>query len=257
MRSLTRARTGAYIHRSVVITHRRSARRETESGRFDGNRSISKYHRSRSLRAAATATAAMTLPVSTSGAFRAPCVCESVEFCQVATQVSLRSVCRACCSRAFLSAWGLESPTTTTKTVGLTHANAGNRAPRTPMCRSTPSSVFVVGRRKLKQTDGGRRAQRSCWWLFHFHRAVFWPDRSRDLAPHPRKTVWSLATREKRCPESRTKIPSRRYFRPRFPPSVSLYVSAGARRPPGGARDRNFIARALALFAAREISTEV
>ncbi|TGZ48015.1 hypothetical protein DBV15_05727 [Temnothorax longispinosus] len=35
-------------------------------------------------------------------------------------------------------------------------------------------------------------AQRSCWWLFHFHRAVFWPDRTPRSRPAPaRKTVVS------------------------------------------------------------------
>lgn len=48
-----------------------------------------------------------------------------------------------------------------------------------------PPRHYPPGRRKLDQTTLAG-AQRSCRWLFHFHRAVFWPDRTRSC-PQPQR----------------------------------------------------------------------
>jgi len=60
----------------------------------------------------------------------------------------------------------------------------------------------VVGRRKLLDQTTVVGAQRSCCWLFHFHRAVFWPDRT------PRS----------RRPDTRTKKPQSFIRAPRRKP---------------------------------------
>lgn len=52
---------------------------------------------------------------------------------------------------------------------------------------SNPLLDLILGRRKLDQTTLVG-AQRSCCWLFHFHRAVFWPDRTRSC-PEPSNAV--------------------------------------------------------------------
>lgn len=49
--------------------------------------------------------------------------------------------------------------------------------------RPGPLLDLILGRRKLDQTTLVG-AQRSCCWLFHFHRAVFWPDRTRSCFEH-------------------------------------------------------------------------
>lgn len=107
----------------------------------------------------------------------------------------LSATCRAC-SRAFLSAW-----VPVYDDEGPYPRQCGDRAPRTPMRRSTPSSVFVVGRRKLKRTDGGRSAT---LLLVAFPL----PARSLLVEPEPRSRPRKnrLVARE-RCPphENRTK----------------------------------------------------
>lgn len=56
--------------------------------------------------------------------------------------------------------------------------------------RPAPFSLFdlILRRRKLDQTTLAG-AQRSCCSLFHFHRAVFWPDRTRSC-PQPANAVF-------------------------------------------------------------------
>lgn len=59
------------------------------------------------------------------------------------------------------------------------------------LCTSSPLlSLFdlILRRRKLDQTTLAG-AQRSCCSLFHFHRAVFWPDRTRSC-PQPANAVF-------------------------------------------------------------------
>ena len=83
------------------------------------------------------------------------------------------------------------------------YANA--RAGKAPMSvQAPPPRHYPPGRRKLDQTTLAG-AQRSCRWLFHFHRAVFWPDRTRKirksihrsiLRPSPRAFSRSFAGRE-------------------------------------------------------------
>lgn len=64
------------------------------------------------------------------------------------------------------------------------YANA--RAGKAPMSvQAPPPRHYPPGRRKLDQTTLAG-AQRSCRWLFHFHRAVFWPDRTRSC-PQPQR----------------------------------------------------------------------
>lgn len=59
------------------------------------------------------------------------------------------------------------------------------------LCTSSPLlSLFdlILRRRKLDQTTLAG-AQRSCCSLFHFHRAVFWPDQTRSC-PQPANAVF-------------------------------------------------------------------
>lgn len=101
----------------------------------------------------------------------------------------LSATCRAW-PRAFLSAWGLQFPDDDDEpAVKLRQCEIRPRGRQWAARLPPPSSPSVVESSSRPMVVG---AQRSCWWLFHFQRAVFWPDRTRDLAPHPRKTVsWS------------------------------------------------------------------
>lgn len=70
------------------------------------------------------------------------------------------------------------------------YANA--RAGKAPMSvQAPPPRRYPPGRRKLDQTTLAG-AQRSCRWLFHFHRAVFWPDRTRSC-PQPTEQQRALS----------------------------------------------------------------
>lgn len=62
-----------------------------------------------------------------------------------------------------------------------------------PMARRDPLLDLILGRRKLDQTTLAV-AQRSCCWLFHFHRAVFWPDRTRSCAVGTSRKISSKPT---------------------------------------------------------------
>lgn len=87
---------------------------------------------------------------------------------------------RRCCSPTFRSLGGEPF-------FDESYANAG----KAPMSvQAPPPRHYPPGRRKLDQTTLAG-AQRSCRWLFHFHRAVFWPDRTRSCPQPQRNALFS------------------------------------------------------------------
>lgn len=128
-----------------------------------------------------------------------PCACvhASALFCQVATpQVSLRA-----CVAPFSLSFGSRGPKSLRRQRG-DYANASRRGPVGDANVPLDSLLrLVVARRKLNQTMVVG-AQRSCWWLFHYRRAVFWPDRTRS---RPAKPTKKPSRRPRSTPERRTK----------------------------------------------------